>query len=120
MVDFGFEVSKELQEKQLMLLEKLKKGGKIKVGVNEATKMVERGTAKLVIIAKDVQPLELVMHLPLICRKKNIPYSFVQAKKELGERAGLSVGTSAVAIVDEGESKKELEDIVKKVKELAK
>jgi len=72
MVDFGFEVSKELQEKQLMLLEKLKKGGKIKVGVNEATKMVERGTAKLVIIAKDVQPLELVMHLPLICREKNI------------------------------------------------
>lgn len=120
MAGFGFEVPKELQERQLQLIEKLKKSGKLKIGVNEATKMIERGVAKLVIIARDVQPQELVMHLPIICKEKNIPYSFVQAKKELGERAGLSVGTSAVAVLDEGELKKELEDIVKKVRELAK
>ena len=120
MADFGFEVPKELQERQLQLVEKLHKSGKLKVGVNEVTKMVERGSAKLVVIAKDVQPIEIVMHLPLICKEKNIPYSFVQAKKELGEKAGLNVGTSAIAIVDEGEFKKELEDIVKKIKELAK
>jgi len=120
MADFGFEVPKELQEKQLQFLEKIHKGGKIKVGVNETTKMVERGTAKLVIVAKDVQPAELVMHLPLICKEKNIPCTFVDNKKELGERAGIGVGTSAIAVVDEGDAKKDLEDIVKKVKELAK
>jgi len=116
----GFEVPKELQEKQLQLLEKCQKGGKLKVGVNEVTKMAERGTAKLVIVAKDVQPAEVVMHLPLICKEKNIPCTFVESKKELGERAGLAVGTSAVAVVEEGDAKKELEDIVKKVKELSK
>jgi len=56
----------------------------------------------------------------LLCKEKNIPCTFVPAKKELGEHAGLNVGTSAIAIVDEGEAKKELEDIVKRVKELAK
>ena len=120
MASFGFDCPKELQEKQFQLLEKIHKGGKIKVGVNETTKMVERGIAKLVVVAKDVQPIELVMHLPLICREKNIPCTFVDAKKDLGERAGIGVGTSAIAVVDEGDAKKELEDIVKKVKELSK
>jgi large subunit ribosomal protein L7Ae len=120
MASFGFEVPKDLNDKQLQLLEKASKNGKVKVGVNETTKMIERGTAKLVIVAKDVQPAEIVMHLPLLCREKNIPCSFIATKKELGEKAGLNVGTSAIAIVDEGEAKKELEEITKKLKELTK
>ena len=60
------------------------------------------------------------MHLPLLCKEKNIPCTFVAAKKDLGEKAGLNVGTSAVAITDEGDLKKELEEILKKLKDLEK
>ncbi len=115
-----FEVPKELLEKQMQLLEKIAKEGKIKVGVNEVTKMVERGNAKFVVIALDVSPAEIVMHLPMLCDEKKIPYSFAPAKKELGAKAGVQVGTAAIAVIDEGDNKKELEAIAKKLAELKK
>jgi len=115
-----FEVPEKLLIEQLSLVEKAKKKGKIRIGVNEATKAIERGTAKLVIIAQDVDPVEVVMHLPLLCKEKNIPCTAVRTKKELGEKAGIAVGTAAVAIIDEGDAKKELQEIVKNVLELAK
>lgn len=111
------ELPKEVIEKALVLVEKTRKGGKIRVGVNEVTKAVERGTAKLVLIAKDVKPEEITMHLPLICKEKNIAFAFAPTKKELGEKAGIAVGTSAIAIIEEGENKKELEAIIKKLSE---
>lgn len=115
-----FEVPKELAERQLMVLEKVKKSGKIRVGVNEVTKSVERGEAKFVLIAKDVQPAELVMHLPLLCDEKNIPYSYVDTKKKLGEKAGILVGSAALAVAAEGDAKKEIEELAKKLAELKK
>jgi large subunit ribosomal protein L7Ae len=119
MADFvKFSVPKELMDKQMALIEKIKKEGKIKVGVNEVTKMVERGTAKMVFIAQDVSPAEIVMHLPLICKEKNIPFSYVATKKELGEKAGIGVGTAAIAVVNEGDNKKEIESLAKKIAEL--
>ena len=84
-----FELSSDLRERQLQLLEKLKKAGKFRAGVNEVTKAVERGTAKLVILAEDTSPVEVVLHLPVLCKEKNIPFGFVANKKELGEKAGL-------------------------------
>ena len=118
MVDLNSEVPKELQEKQLSIIAKAKKSGKIKVGANECTKAVERGIAKLVIAARDVQPQEIIMHLPLLCKEKNIPFSTVNTKKELGEKASMSVGAAAIAVVDEGDAKKELEDLAKKLQAL--
>ena len=115
-----FDVPKEIAEKQLDIVDKAKKKGKIRVGVNEVTKAVERGKAKLVLIAKDVSPPEIVMHLPIICSEKDVAFSFVETKKELGEKAGIAVGTSAVVILDEGDAKKELADLTVKLKELAK
>lgn len=115
-----FSVPKDLAEKQLSIIEKAKKNGKIRVGSNEVTKAIERGNAKLVMIAQDVSPPELVMHLPIICSEKNIPFTFVQTKKELGEKAGLKVGTSSIAIVSEGDAKKDIEDLSKKLTELKK
>ena len=115
-----FEVPEKLMVEQLDLVEKAKGKGKIRIGVNEVTKAVERGVAKLVLIAQDVSPPEVVMHLPLLCKEKNIPCSVVKTKKQLGEKAGISVNTAAVAIVDEGEAKKELQEIAKKLSELAK
>ena len=115
-----FEVPDTLMHEQLELVEKARKKGKIRIGVNEVTKAVERGVAKLVLIAQDTSPVEIVMHLPLLCKEKNIPCSTVKTKKELGEKAGIKVSTATIAIVDEGEAKKEMQEIAKKLAELAK
>jgi large subunit ribosomal protein L7Ae len=121
MADFvKFSVPKELQDKQLQLIEKIKKSGKIKIGSNETTKAVERGNAKIIFIAEDVSPPEIVMHLPLLCEEKNIPYSFVPTKKELGEKTGIGVGTASIAVLNEGDTKKELVELAKKLAELKK
>ncbi|MDP2666880.1 MAG: ribosomal L7Ae/L30e/S12e/Gadd45 family protein [Candidatus Diapherotrites archaeon] len=116
-----FDVPKALQEQQGEFLSELrKKNGKLRIGVNEVTKAIERDQAKLVVIAQDVNPKELTMHLPLLCKEKKIPYSFMGSKKELGEKSGLGVGTAAVAVVEPGDAQNELETLAKKLMELAK
>ena len=112
-----FEVSKDLQLKELELVERASKNAKLRIGVNEVTKAVERNQAKLVLIAEDVNPPEIVMHLPILCEEKKIPFSFVSTKKELGEKAGVQVGTAALAITEEANIKKELEELVKRIQE---
>lgn len=97
------------------LMQKISKQGKIKIETNETTKAIERGTAKLVVVAEDVQPKEIVMHFPLLCREKNIPIAFVKTKKELGVACGIEVPASSVAVIEEGDTKKELVDFVKKL-----
>lgn len=77
--------------------------GKIKKGVNEVTKVIERGSAKLVIIASDVTPAEITMHLPLLCDEKKIKYVKVPSKDELGKAAKLNKGCSSIAILSAGE-----------------
>jgi len=52
--------------------------------LSHITTLIENGEAKLVVIAHDVDPIELVLHLPTLCRKKNIPYAFVKSKARLG------------------------------------
>lgn len=115
-----FEVPKELAEKILRLVEIAKNAGKVKRGVNETTKAVERGLAKLVVIAEDVDPEEIVMHLPVLCEEKKVPYGYVPSKLELGRVAGIDVAASSVAIIDVGEEKELLEEVVKKLEELKK
>ena len=115
-----FEVPDKLMEEQLAFVEKAKKKGKVRIGVNEVTKAIERGNAKLVLIAMDVEPAEVVMHLPLICTEKKIPFSYVKTKKDLGIKAGIGVGTAAIAVADEGEAKKELQELTKKLADLQK
>ncbi len=84
----------------------------LKRGTNETTKAVERGQAKLVYIALDVDPPEIVAHLPLLCKERKVPYIFVPSKQELGKRAGLEVAAASVAIVDPGEGSKLVEEII--------
>jgi len=113
------QLTDELREKTLDLLEKTAKKGKLKGGINEVTKAIERGTAKFVVIAEDVSPKEIVMHLPLLCDEKQIPFSYVATKKELGEKAGLKTATASIAIV-ESEAEAELKELGKKIAELRK
>jgi large subunit ribosomal protein L7Ae len=107
------ELSKEIIEKVYEAIEVARSTGKLRKGANEVTKVVEKGTAKLVAIAKDVQPKEIVMHLPLLSKEKGIPCVEVPSKEELGTAAGLAVSTGAVAITQEGDAKNILKDIIK-------
>ena len=94
----------ENAEKAYEAIEIARTTGKIKKGTNEVTKTVERGNAKLVVIAKDVNPAEITMHIPLLCKEKGVACVEVPSKDELGAAAGMQVGTVAVAIVEPGEA----------------
>ncbi len=113
-----FEVPEELADRVYEIVEKARQTGKIKKGTNETTKACERGIAKLVIIAEDVDPPEIVAHLPLLCDEKKIPYVYVPSKKRLGEAAGIEVQAASAAIIDPGEAEALVKEIIDKVKEL--
>lgn len=95
------------------IIETAKNTGKIEKGTNEVTKAIERGTAKFVAYAKDVEPKEIVQHLPILCKEKSIPCVEVESKQKLGIVAGLPVSTSSVAVIDEGEASKEIASLKK-------
>ncbi len=115
-----FEVPAELANKALEALEMARDTGKIKKGTNETTKAIERGIAKLVVIGEDVNPPEIVAHLPPLCDEKNTPYIFVKKQVELGAASGLSVGSGAAAIVEPGKGKELTEEVAQKVQALKK
>ncbi len=110
------EVPKELLDKVYEAIETAKTTGKIKKGTNETTKTIERGKAKMVVIAKDVTPPEITMHIPLIAEEKNVPCFTVPSKEELGAAAGIQVGTGSIAVVEEGEAKSLIKEIISKAK----
>ena len=87
--------------------------GECDKGANEATKAIEKGNAKLVVYADDVNPKEVIMHLPLLCKEKNIPCVKVSKKDDLGAAAGLALGAAAVAIIKEGDAKAAIEQIAR-------
>jgi len=94
---------------------------KIRKGMNEVTKSIERSLAKLVIMAEDVTPPEILFHVPLLCDEKVIPFCYVSTKKELGNSARINVPSSAIAIENVGTGNdRELEDILKKIEALKK
>ena len=115
-MEINAEVPKDVQEKAYEALELAKKSGKLKKGTNEVTKAIERGTAKLVLVAKDVNPKEIIMHFPALCEEKDIPLIFVPTREELGNTAGLKVPTAAVAIIQEGEAKQLIKELHSKLK----
>ena len=71
--------------------------GKVRKGTNEATKAIERGISKLIVIAEDVEPPEVVAHLPIICDEREADYVFVPSKQELGKALGIDVTSAAAA-----------------------
>jgi len=113
-----FEVPAELENKALEALELARDTGKIKKGTNEVTKAIERGVAKLVLIGEDVQPEEIVAHLPPLSEEKKTPYIYVKKQEELGAASGLDVGCAASAIIDPGKGKELVEDVTQKLKAL--
>ena len=111
-IDLKTEFSQDIINKAYEAVELAKKTGKIKKGTNEVTKIIEKSLAKLVVIAKDVKPQEIIMHIPLLCEEKGIPCVEVPKKEELGAAAGLTLATASIAITQEGEAKNMIKQII--------
>ena len=113
----AIEVSKEMVDKIYEIIEVAKSTGKIKKGTNETTKAIEKGRAKFVIVAADVEPKEITMHIPLLAEEKNVPCVIVPSKEELGAAAGIQVPTGSIAITQEGEAKNLITEVASKVRQ---
>jgi len=106
-----FETPAEIADKVLQLVQVASETGKLRVGTNEVTKSSERAEAKLVVMAEDVDPVEILVHIPMLCEEKRIPYIYVPKKQRLGQSAGLSKSAASVAVVEAGEAKALLEEL---------
>ena len=113
-----FEVSKEIADAAYEALQISAKTGAVRKGTNETTKAIERAQAKLVIIAEDVDPPEVVAHLPLLCEEKKIPYIFVPSKAKIGDAIHIEVPAAAACIVKEGEATGLVKEIITRVEQL--
>jgi large subunit ribosomal protein L7Ae len=113
-----FETPKEISDAAYEALRQAKQTGKIKKGTNETTKAIERGVAKLVIIAEDVEPPEVVAHLPIICEERNVPYVFVPARANMGPAMGIDVGAASACIVEPGDAQPLIEQVVSAISKL--
>lgn len=115
-----FEMPKDLVDKTYQVVELARDSGKVRKGTNEVTKLVERGEAVFVVMATDVQPEEILAHLPLLCDEKAIPYAYVPSKQELGVAAGLGKATASACVVEPGKAKPTLDEVVGQIKALKK
>lgn len=70
----------------------------LKKGANEATKTLNRGISEFVVMAADAEPLEILLHLPLLAEDKNVPYVFVPNKQALGRACGVSRPVIAASV----------------------
>ena len=112
-------VKNELKEAITTIAET--RDSKIRKGFNEVTKSIERSLAKLVVMAEDVSPPEILLHIPLLCENKSIPYGYISTKKELGNLVRINVGSAAIAIEKLGTNNENvLDNLIKKLEELNK
>lgn len=115
-----FEVPKEVADAAYEALQIAAKTGTVRKGTNETTKAVERAQAKLVVIAEDVDPPEVVAHLPLLCEERKIPYIYVPSKEKLGNAVGIDVSAASACIVNEGDAAGLLKEIIKRIEQVRK
>ncbi len=114
----NFEVPDDLVDRTYEAVEIARDTGSVRKGTNEVTKYVERGEAILTVLAEDVNPPEILAHLPLLCEEKDVSYSYVPSKDELGAAAGIDAPCASVAIVDAGDGEQMVEDLQKELENL--
>ncbi|KYH36089.1 MAG: 50S ribosomal protein L7/L12 [Candidatus Bathyarchaeota archaeon B23] len=114
-----FEVPREVADAAYEALKIAAETGRIRKGTNETTKSIERGNALLVVIAEDVDPPEIVAHLPLLCEEREVPYVYVPNKRKIGDAVGITVSAASASIEDPGEAKGLVNEIISKLKEIA-
>ena len=110
-----FEVSNEVVSKTYEALQMARQASPVRKGANEVTKSIERGLASFVVIAGDVEPEEVVMHLPLLCEQKKIAFTYVPSKLELGKAIGMTVPCAAVAVENPGNAANSIKEIISRV-----
>ncbi len=98
-----FEAPESLVKESLDFVENSFRSGKIKKGTNEVVKSIERGEAKVVVIAEDVSPPDVVFYLPILCEERKVPYTFVKNKNDLGSKVGIASAAS-IAVTDFGKN----------------
>ncbi|CAB0038597.1 unnamed protein product [Trichogramma brassicae] len=87
-----------LTPKLLNLVQQAMNYKQLRKGANETTKTLNRGISEFIIMAADAVPLEILLHLPLLCEDKNVPYVFVRSKQALGRACGVSRPVVACSI----------------------
>jgi len=112
-----FDTPEEIVKLASQALEVVRENGKLKRGTNETTKAIERNLAKLVLIAEDVDPPEVVAHLPELCDERKIPYLYVPTKIDLGKLSGIEVPSAAICVTEAGEAEGIIGDIASKLKQ---
>jgi large subunit ribosomal protein L7Ae len=113
-----FETPAEVANATYEALQIATRTGSIRKGTNETTKAIERGQAKLVVIAEDVDPPEVVAHLPILCDERKITFVFVPSKVKLGNSVGIDVQSAAVCIVETGEASDLVAEIVTRIRRI--
>ena len=89
-----------LTAKILNLVQQASNYKQLRKGANEATKTLNRGQAEFIVLAADSEPLEILLHIPLLCEDKNVPYVFVRSKQALGRACGVSRPVIAARLVN--------------------
>jgi len=92
--------------------------GKLRAGANEALKQATRQKCCLMVLAADTSPLEIVLHLILVCEDRGVPYVFVPSKKALGNASKLSVDVIACGIEDHPSLRPTAERLVTSIEQL--
>ena len=113
-----FQVPEDLVSPIYEALRVAHQSGKVKKGTNEVTKAIERGISKLVLIAEDVEPPEVVAHLPILCEEHGAAYAFVPSRQELGKALGIDVTSAAAAILDAGDAQHIVDQIIASLSQL--
>lgn len=88
----------------LDLVQQASRYKQLRKGANEATKTLNRGISEFIVMAADTTPIEILLHLPLLCEDKNVPYVFVPSKQALGRACGVSRPVVAVSVTTNSES----------------
>ncbi|KAG4306131.1 hypothetical protein PORY_000119 [Pneumocystis oryctolagi] len=80
-----------LTQQILDLIQQASHYKQLKKGANEATKTLNRGISEFIVMAADTEPIEILLHLPLLCEDKvNVPYVFISSKIALGRACGVT------------------------------
>merc|ERR1719378_769402 len=89
----------------------------VKYGINHITKLCEDKKAQLVCIAHDVDPIELVIWLPAVCRKMDIPYCIVKSKSRLGALVHKKTATAVALVSGRPEDRHEFSQLVTAIRQ---
>merc|ERR1712002_565994 len=110
----------ELSQKILALVQQAANYKQLKKGANEATKTLNRGLAEVIVMAADAEPLEILLHLPLLCEDKNVPYVFVRSKQALGRACGVSrpVISCSVTVKEGSQLKSQIDTLRQNIEKL--